>query len=490
MADEKSVVAVDLGAESGRVLLFTYDGATFKTHALHRFPNTPRLHDGHLRWDWTHIQREIAHGLALAAEYHPLSVGVDAWGVDSGFIDRDGNLMFDPIHYRDVARNSQENIDHLTAKVPLTEIYRVTGIQNMSINTLYQLHWHAEHTPQVYAGSTLLYIPDLIHYWLTGVKVNEYTDATTSQAFDATTGNYATELLARLGIPAAIFPPVKPPGTNIGPITLNHPLRGIPVILPASHDTGSAVAGVPVSRKEYAYLSSGTWSLLGLEISAPIMSAQAQVANLTNEGGVAGTVRFLKNITGLWIMQESRRTWAAAGQSYDNAQLVEMAAGVPAFAAFFDPNAPEFLPPGDMPARIRAWCVRTGQPAPQSPATVARSIFESLALKYREVLDELKALSGQRVEVLHIIGGGVNNRLLCQMAADSLGIEVLAGPTEATALGNAMVQFVGLGIIPSIEAGRAVIRASVTTDRYLPDPQARSTWDAAYQRFSEMTAPD
>lgn len=484
-ADRTYVVAVDLGAESGRVVLIGYDGSTLSGEELYRFANVSHRVDGHLRWDWEQMKANLAHGLALAAPYHPASVGVDTWGVDHALLDAEGNLLFEPIHYRDDARSSAANVASLTSKVSLREIFEATGIQNMSINTIYQLHWYAENIPDTFRRTaTVLYMPDLIHYWLTGIRVNEFTDATTSQAFNPTTQTYAGAILERLGVPTTIFPPVVQPGTVLGPITLDHPLQGIPVILPATHDTGSAVAAVPAASPNYAYLSSGTWSLLGLEQRRAILSPEAFAANVTNEGGVAGTYRFLKNIVGLWILQEARRTWAAAGEQYDYAQLVALAAAEPPFVAFIDPNAPEFLPPGDMPARIRAYCAKSGQPAPMTVGGIVRCIFESLAMTYRLVLDELIALSGQRVDVLHIIGGGSNNQLLCQMAANAIGREVLAGPSEATALGNGMVQLIGLGRIPSLEAGRAIVRQSVTTTRYLSHPEG---WEAAYQRFRKVT---
>jgi rhamnulokinase len=465
--------------------LIGFDGHVLTSTELFRFANVAHHVEGHLRWDWTQMRANLAQGLALAAPYHPASVGVDTWGVDHALLDAAGNLLFEPIHYRDDARNSAANVASLTEKVPIREIFAATGIQNMSINTIYQLHWYAQNIPETFQKTaTVLYMPDLINYWLTGVRVNEFTDATTSQAYNPQTRAYAFDILARLGVPEAIFPPVVQPGTILGPIILNHPLKGVPVIAPATHDTGSAVAAVPAANEYYAYLSSGTWSLLGLERRDAILSPGAFAANVTNEGGVAGTYRFLKNIVGLWILQEARRTWAAGGTTYDYAHLVELAAAAAPFQAFIDPNAPEFLPPGDMPERIRAYCARTNQPAPETIGGMVRCILESLAMTYRAVLDELIALSGQRVDVLHIIGGGSNNQLLCQMAANATNRAVLAGPSEATSLGNAMVQLIGLGKIESLEAGRAIVRASVRTMAYQPQPAG---WEAAFARFRAVT---
>lgn len=481
MTTPLNIIAVDLGADSGRVLSFAFDGTAFTTTELHRFSNTPRVLSGHLRWHWAQLQADIAKGLALAADHHPASVGVDTWGVDHALLDAAGNVLFDPIHYRDEARNSPENVARLRAITPVTEIFNATGIQDMSINTLYQWFWYTEHAPELLRqATTSLFVPDLINYWLSGVKANEYTITTTSQMFDPRRGQYATELLDKLHIPTQLFPEVVPPGTRLGTITLDHPLRGVPLIAPATHDTGSAVAAVPARDSHYAFLSSGTWSLLGLELPKPLINADAMRANATNEGGVGGTIRFLKNIMGLWLIQESRRTWNAAGQTYTHAELVALAAAAEPFRAFIDPNAPDFLPPGDIPGRIQAFCGRTGQRVPETVGEIARCIFESLALKYRMVLDELIALSGQRVDVLHIIGGGANNRLLCQMAANATGRDVLAGPAEATALGNALVQLVALGEIGSVAEGRAIIRGSITPDHFTPE---RAGWDAAFARF-------
>ncbi len=475
------VTAVDLGAESGRVLLFTFDGQHFEQKELSRFPNTPHTVDGRLSWNWKHLQTEIGNGLALAAEFRPASVAVDTWGVDHGLLDEAGNLLLEPIHYRDAGRNSPENAASLTAKVSLDEIFRATGIQDMTINTLYLFNWYAEQMPNILKrAATSLYTPDLINYWLSGVRKNEYTIATTSQMLNPATGKYATEILDKLNIPTHIFPEVVPPGAKLGSITLDHPLQGAMLIAPATHDTGSAVAAIPTDNADFAYISSGTWSLFGLESTKAVMNERAMVANVTNEGGVAGTIRLLKNIMGLWLIQESRRTWAAQGQEFTHAQLAEMAAAASPFQSLIDPNATEFLPPGDMPARIRDYCKRTGQVAPESVGAISRCIFESLALKYRQVLEELIDLTGQTVRAIHIIGGGSNNKLLCQMAANATGREVLAGPTEATALGNALVQLIALGEIGTIADGRALIRASITPERYIPQSEG---WDTAYQRF-------
>ncbi len=482
-----SVVALDLGAESGRVLVHDFDGEHLTSREVHRFANTPHTLDGHLRWNWSQLQADIATGLGLAADSKPMSVGVDTWGVDHGFLDAAGNLLFDPIHYRDGARNAPKNVEDLFARTSWPEIFDATGIQNMSINTLFQMFWYAQHDPELFMrAKSVLMIPDLINHWLSGSSVCEFTNVTTSQCFDPRRNTWAFDLLAKLGVPGHIFPQIVQPGTRLGAITLaDHPLRGVELIAPATHDTASAVVAVPTSTKNYAYLSSGTWSLLGLESPVPIINDAARSANITNEGGVEGTYRLLKNIVGLWLIQESRRAWAAQGIQYDYDTLVTLASQAAPFVALIDPDAPEFLPPGDMPERIRAYCTRTGQPIPEDAGAITRCIFESLALKYRFVLERLIGLTGQTVDVLHIIGGGSNNKLLCQMAANATNREVLAGPAEATGLGNALMQLVALGKLDSVAQGREVLRASVTPTRYIPNP---SGWDDAYGRFREIIA--
>lgn len=482
LAASISVVALDLGAESGRALVHEFDGRHLTSREVYRFANTPHTLDGHLRWNWPQLQTDIAKGLALAADAHPVSAGVDTWGVDFGLLDAEGKLLAQPIHYRDAARSAAQNVERLFARASWPQIFDATGIQNMSINTIFQLFWDAEHaSPLLERAKTFLMIPDLINHWLSGSKVCEFTDATTSQCFDPRRSTWAFDLLAKVGVPTHLFPEVVLPGTRLGKLRLaDHPLQGIELIAPATHDTASAVAAVPAATKNYAYLSSGTWSLLGLESPTPIINDAARTANITNEGGVEGTYRLLKNIVGLWLVQESRRAWAAQGQQYDYDTLVSLANNAPPFVALIDPDAPEFLPPGDMPARIRDYCVRTRQPIPQDAGAITRCIFESLALKYRFVLDRLIGLTGQTVDVLHIIGGGSNNKPLCQMAANAINREVLAGPAEATGLGNALMQLVALGKLDSVAQGREVVRASVTPAHYAPHPAG---WDEAYGRF-------
>jgi rhamnulokinase len=367
-------------------------------------------------------------------------------------------------------------MDRVFATVPRAEVFAQTGIQMMPINTLYQLASLAQRqAPALQQATQFLTIPDLLVYWLTGVKANEYTNATTTQCFNVGTGQWATPLLEQIGIPTKIFGEVLQPGQIVGAY------QGTPVVLSAHHDTASAVLGVPARTPNFAYLSSGTWSLLGLERPSPIITEAALAANVTNEGGYGSTIRLLKNVMGLWLLQQSKVTWEAQGERYDYSQLTNLAAQAEPFAALVDPDDASFLAPGDMPARIRAWCLAHNQPAPESIGAVARCIFESLALKYRHVLSLLTGLTGQSVEAIHIVGGGSQNALLCQMTADATGKVVYAGPTEATALGNALVQLLALGEIGSVAEGRALIGESFPLARY--EPQSTAVWTAHYERI-------
>ncbi|GAB4480335.1 MAG: rhamnulokinase family protein [Anaerolineae bacterium] len=471
------VVAVDLGAESGRVVTAALDGQQVALEVCHRFPNVPVSVRGTLYWDILYLWREIQEGIGGCLSRRPAAIGVDAWGVDFGLLDRAGRLIGNPVHYRDARTEGMQEIAF--SRVPRRAIFESTGIQFMPINTLYQLLSMVEaDDPLLPQAETFLTIPDLINYWLTGAKVCEFSNATTTQCYNPRRHGWAGDVLSRLGIPTRMFPPVVAPGTQLGAY------QGVPVIAPACHDTGSAVATVPTATPHYAYLSSGTWSLLGLEVPEAVINEQALVANLTNEGGVAGAFRLLKNIMGLWIIQQCRATWAAAGRSYDYHTLDEMAREAVPFGALIDPDDLSFLPPGDMPARIAAFCQRTGQTPPDSVSATVRCVLESLALKYRYFLELLIAVSGQPVDVIHAIGGGSQNELLCQMTADATGRPVIAGPVEATALGNALVQWLALGEIGSLAEARALVRRSFELKTY--EPRNSAAWEEAFERFTAL----
>lgn len=478
----KTVLAVDLGAESGRVMAVHFDGQQLSLDTLHRFPNAAVTANGTLHWDFLRLWDEIQAGIAKGKVYHPASVGVDTWGVDFGFLDAQGNLIGNPVHYRD--KRTANMMPLAFAKVSKAEIFAQTGIQFMPINTLYQLLSLVENaSAQLDVADTFLMIPDLINYLLTGNKVCEFTNATTTQLYNPSAGEWSTDLMAKLGIPSALFPGIVQPGTSLG----EH--QGIRVIAPACHDTGSAVVAVPALAPDYAYISSGTWSLVGLEVDEPVLTEAALAANVTNEGGFGGTFRLLKNVMGLWILQQCRATWVGQGQNYSYSELVNMAGNQAPLLSLFDPNASVFLSPGDHPQHIREFCLRTGQPVPETPGAIVRSILESLALSYRDALKQVTSVAQRTVAVIHIVGGGGRNALLNQMTADATGIPVVCGPFEATAIGNALVQLMTLGEIGTLEHGREIVSNMVEVLSYVPDARSetRAIWDDAFGRYRSFS---
>jgi rhamnulokinase len=473
------VLAVDLGAESGRVMAVACDGATLTLTELHRFANNPVTIRGTLHWDILRLWHEIQHGLEEGRAWQPASLGVDTWGVDFALLDEQGNLLGNPVHYRD--ERTQGMMEAVFARVPRAEVFAQTGIQFLPINTLYQMMSLVEQcSPQLASAATFLTIPDLLNYWLTGARVCEFTNATTTQMFNPTSGTWASGLLQQLDIPAHIFPEIVPPGTRLGTY------EGTPVVAPACHDTGSAVAAVPAQVPNFAYISSGTWSLVGLEVQEPVLEEAALAANVTNEGGVSGTYRLLKNVMGLWILQQCRQTWAAAGEHYSYGELVEMAGKAAPLRSLIPVDDERFLPPGDHPQLVRTLCERSGQPLPDSVGAVVRAVLESLALRYRHVLDQIQAVAGSRIEVIHIVGGGSQNALLNQMTANATGLPVVAGPVEATVIGNALVQLITLGEIAGLSQARELIAGMVELERY--EPQERDVWDEAYDRYRTLQA--
>jgi rhamnulokinase len=493
MTNTTNFIAIDLGAASGRVLLGRWDGQRFTLEELHRFANGGINVLGHLHWDVLRLWTEIKTGLARYAVTYdaPLAgIGLDTWGVDYALLDRAGHLLGNPYMYRDPRTNGVP--EKAFARVSRREIFEQTGIQFMQINTLFQLvSARLANDPQLQAAFTLLMMPDLFNYWLTGRKAVEYTIATTSQMFRARERGWATALLARLDLPAHILPEIVPPGAILGQLRPEVMAEvgfaePVPVIAPGTHDTASAVAGVPGLDEKSVYLSSGTWSLMGVELPEPIINEQALAFNFTNEGGVADTIRLLKNVAGLWFLQESRRHWEQAGQSYSWEELQALAEGAEPFRSLIDPDAPDFLNPSDMPAAIRAYCRRTGQPAPEDEGAVVRCCLESLALRYRWVLEALETLTNRRLETIRIVGGGSQNQLLSQFTADACQRPVVAGPAEATALGNLMLQAVATGHLPDITAGREAIAASAEQQHFTPGPAG--PWEAAFTRFKTLIA--
>ena len=472
-----TVLAVDLGAESGRITAVRFDGRSLDLEEVTRFPNRPVRVHGRLQWNVLGLWEEITAGLQAAKRLYPASIGVDAWGVDYAMLDSKGELVGLPVHYRDARTDGIP--DKVFEKVPRREVFRKTGIQIIQINTLYQLFSLVEgKSPQLEIADTLLTIPALFHYWMTGTKACEYTNATTTQMLNVGSRTWAVELLERLEIPTHILPNVVEPGTRLGEY------ERVPVITPASHDTGSAVVAVPATADNFAYISSGTWSLAGLEVSQPVITDAALEANLTNEGGVFGTIRLLKNVMGLWIVQQCRATWRVEGQEFSYADLVELATTAKPLQSIIAVNDERFLAHGDHPTRIRTFCEETEQAVPKSPGEIIRAVLESLALAYRDVFEKLEAVSGRSIEVIHIVGGGADNRLLDQMTADALGKPVLAGPREATVIGNGLVQLIALQELSDLRQARQVVREMGVVKRYEPEPSP--AWEEAFDRYRQL----
>jgi rhamnulokinase len=484
-------VAFDLGAESGRSVLGLLDDGKLSLTETHRWPNiSVRLGDS-LHWDALRLFTEMKQGLRAAVQEHGKEIagaGVDTWGVDYGLLGPDDMLIGNPRCYRDPRTDGM--VEEAAGIVPKSEIYEQTGIQFMQLNTLFQLFAASRRERWMLdAARTMLMMPDLLNFWFTGVKANEFTDATTTQFYNPRTGAWATEMLGRLGIPTHFLTAdIIPPGTVLGNILQSVAEEigsdEIPFIAPATHDTGSAVAAVPCTTGSYAYISSGTWSLMGIESKQPIINESTRELNFTNEGGVAGTYRVLRNIMGLWLVQECRRTWQKEGQDYSYAELTDMAAAAEPFRSLVNPDDQSFLAPGDMPSRIREFCKRTNQPVPQDAGSVVRTALDSLALKYRWVLERLEALTGHRLDRIHMVGGGTQNRLLCQLAADAMCRPVIAGPIEATAIGNIIVQAIGLGHIGSLDQGREIVRNSFEVIAY--EPKHEGMIEDVYARFVGM----
>ncbi len=487
---EAAVAAVDLGASGGRVMVGQVGARQLDLHEVHRFPNVPVTVLGTLHWDILRLYQSVLDGLRAAARAFDLaSLGIDSWGVDYGLLDSAGALLGNPVHYRDA--RTQGVMEQVLAKIPAAELYATTGIQQLPINTIYQLAAAAQ-TPQLSAARVLLLIPDLLAYWLTGEMGAELTNASTTQLYDVRAQSWAVRLMERAGLPARLFPALRRPGTAIGDLLpdvagqcgLASARAPLPVIAVGSHDTASAVVSVPAQGRDFAYISCGTWSLVGVELDRPVLTGASQAANFTNEAGVDGTIRYLRNVMGLWLLQESVRTWAGAGRPADLATLLSQAAQVPPLQAVVDPDDPVFLPPGDMPARIAEVARRTGQRPPQDPPEIVRCIIDSLALAYRAALRQVQELSGHPVDTVHIVGGGARNALLCQLTADACGLPVVAGPAEAAALGNILVQARSLGAAPSdLDGMRALLRATQGLRRFEPARGSAPAWDSAAQTW-------
>ena len=488
-------LGIDLGAESGRIMAGLWDGKRIRLEELHRFPNGPIEIGGTLRWDVLRLWSEIQNGLRLASTRYGKavkSIGVDTWGVDFVLLSKSNELLGQPFHYRDARTRGM--MERAFKTLPRAEIFATTGLQFMELNTLYQLLALKRSSPEVLAAaSCLLMIPDFFHWSLCGSRVAEFTNATTTQFFDPVKSDWSRKLLKRFDLPTKILPEIVPPGVHLGrlldPVSRYTGLHRVEVIAPATHDTGSAVAAVPSERRPegtWAYLSSGTWSLMGLELGKAQLSSRALEFNLTNEGGVDGTYRLLKNISGLWLMHQCKRAFDRAGPEQSYSGLVRLARQAPALRSLIDPDDALFMNPPDMPAAIRHFCERTSQPCPNSEGALIRCIFESLALKYQAVLRMLEEVGGNRVEMIHIVGGGSQNELLNQFTADACQRPVLAGPVEATALGNVLLQARACGELGSLAELRSVVRGSCELNPFYPKPSSAAAWSEAQVRFQSL----
>lgn len=489
---ERVYLAIDMGASSGRHVAGLFDGRSLRLAEIYRFENGPISASGRLYWDLLGQWRQILQGLRASVAVHEgqiESVGVDTWGVDFGLLGRGDELLGNPYSYRDSRTDGM--MERAFELLPREEIFAASGLQFMQFNTLYQLlAMRLGNSPLLDMAESFLMMPDLFHWLLTGVKANEMTDATTTQFFDPQRGDWSRELFQKLSLPSKILGPIVQPGTKLGPlrreIAETTGLRNVSVVLPGTHDTASAVMAVPAASKpgevpNWCYISSGTWSLMGVEVPRPVVNEKCRQLNFTNEGGVGGTTRLLKNICGLWLVQECRRVWAEAGRQYTWEYLNHEAAAASPLASFINPDDRAFLAPTDMPEAIRSFCRKSGQTVPATEGEVIRCALESLALQYRRVLSWLEELTGRRIETIHIVGGGAQNRQLCQAAADACHRPVVAGPVEATAIGNVLTQAITAGAIGSISQAREIVRQSFNVERY--EPRDSAAWDAAYEKF-------
>jgi len=477
-------IAIDLGAESGRIIAGSLDEDHLSLTETHRFANIPvRLPDG-LYWDVLHLWSDIKEGIGISATNFNRqfdSIGLDAWGVDFALLDKNKTLLSNPFHYRDVRTDGM--LDEAFKRMSRTDIFANTGIQFMQINTLYQLlSLTLNKSPLFEVAKTFVTIPDLFNYWLSGQITNEFTAATTTQCLDPIKRDWAKHVLDALNIPSHLFGPITDSGTLIGTL-LPHVaeetgLRVVQIIVPACHDTGSAIVAVPVQNQDFCWISSGTWSIMGTEVNQPSLDVKTLEYNFTNEGGVFGTWRLSKNIMGLWLLQECRREWMRQGEKISFDTLTQLASKSNAFIAVIDPDNDEFLHPGDMPARIQKYCRNTNQRIPQTKGQIIRVVLESIALKYRLVLERLEELTGKHLDPIHIIGGGSKNRLLNQFTADSTNRTVVTGPVEATAIGNLLMQSISMKHISSLTEARGIVRSSFEPEVY--EPNHKSEWDEAY----------
>ncbi len=484
------LLAFDYGASSGRAILGTYDGEKLTLDEVHRFSNDPVMANNTFYWDVLRLFHEMKQGILKCknrGDKDISGIGVDTWGVDYGLLDASGQLLGNPVHYRD--NRTEGMIEEACKIVSRRDIYEETGIQFMKFNTLYQLFsMKRTNSPILEKAKTMLLMPDLLNYFLTGEKITEYTIASTTQMMNPRNGKWANSLINKLEIPGNILTDMIDTGTVIGKVNKNIKeelnIDDVPVIAVAGHDTGSAVVSVPATQDKFAYLSSGTWSLLGVELPQPIINETTFSLDYTNEGGYNRTTRLLKNIMGLWILQECKRTWDRAGESFSYDRLEEMAEGAKPFAAFIDPDDDIFYSPGNMPEKVMEYCRKTGQQVPESKASIVRCILESLALKYNIIFKGLEEIVGYEIPVLHIVGGGSQNIMLCQFTANALGKTIVTGPVEATSVGNLLCQLMALGEISGLKEARELVERSFPTKVYTPTDKA--LWEEACAKFENV----
>lgn len=484
----KKVLAFDFGASSGRAIIGSFDGEKITLKEVHRFTNDPVDLGGTLYWDVLRLFYEIKQGIVKAKIAGGFdSIGIDTWGVDFGLIDKNGRLLENPVHYRD--KRTSGLVEESFKSVPRQKMYDITGIQFMELNTLFQLISLKKQRPEMLErADKMLFMPDLFAYFLTGKMCSEYSIASTSQLIDINTRSWSKELLDAFGIKESLFAPLTEPGTQLGNLSKEIceecGVESVPVISVCGHDTQSAITAVPCESGDFAFLSSGTWSLFGTELQKPIVNETSLKINITNEGGFGGTTGFLKNIIGLWLIQESRRQWQREGKDYSYADLEKLALSEEPFKCFIDPDAPKFVPQGNIPERVREFCRKTGQYVPESVGEIMRCIYESLAMKYRMTFEKLCECTGKDYPVIHVIGGGTKDGLLCRMTASSCGKTVKAGPIEATVMGNVAVQLMSDGTIGSISEARKAVAASESLKTY--EPENTDEWIKAYESFVKI----
>ncbi len=484
------MLAIDLGASSGRGIVGAFDGKKLTLRENHRFSNDPVITNGRMYWDILRIFYEIKQSITktVLEKDNVRSIGIDTWGVDYAYLDKHGRMLANPTHYRDTRTVGIQ--EYVNGILPLNELYQRCGIQSIDFNTIFQLAADKRYEPEIFdRAEHFLNIPDLLNYFLTGNMANEYTILSTGALLDANRRDYAFDFLDRLGIPKKLFGSVVQPGYKVGkllPQVLSETGKtDADVITVASHDTASAVISVPTQEEDFIYISSGTWSLMGTELKAPLINEKSQQLNLTNEGGALGTIRFLKNIMGLWLIQESRRQWRREGNEYSFAQMEAWAKECKPLQSLINPDDASFATPGNMPEKVREFCRRTGQHVPESVGEVVRCIYESLALKYRQTAESIETLMGRKAKVIHVVGGGTKDKFLSQMTADASGIPVAAGPEEATAIGNLMMQAIAAGEVADLKQARQIIADSFELKHYEPSAD-RAAWDEAYGRFCKL----